>query len=143
MGNNSCVEADVVDVLGAGMLGLGRSLAVVARVKLITAHIIRNWPGGGWGAERDKVKERRKEGEKRGREEAFEGQSKKAGCMRIAWGKEEIDTSGNHADHGNQKSTSSQSQASSPRSERVQLYQGPAFVYRETYFLRRLIVSRK
>lgn len=66
----------------------------------------------------------KKGGEKRrggGRKEGFEGQSKKAGCMRIAWGKEEMNTSGNNADHGNQNSNLDQSQSSLLRSERVKL----------------------
>lgn len=41
-------------------------------------------------------------GEEGGRTVGFEGQSKKAGCMRIAWGKEEMDTSGHIWGHGNQ-----------------------------------------
>lgn len=58
---------------------------------------------GLWRVGGIKVQERLKGGEKRGgRTVGFEGQSKKAGCMRIAWGKEEMDTSGHIWGHGNQ-----------------------------------------
>lgn len=96
----------------------------------------------GWGVEGDKS-ERDEEGrrEEAGgrRKEGFEGQSKKAGCMRIAWGKEEMNTSGNNADHGNQNSNLDQSQSSSLRSERVKLrrltnYIRAQHLYLETYF---------